>query len=189
MVWKLQIRAAAMNIKAFTQCLAAHGRAFNMPARAPYAKVLAQGRTVPFSIFGFELFRGFPQNKIKWVLFPIEYCHAFPRAQLIQRFARQFAIARKFAYRIVHITSRRLVCQSFGLKLANQTQHVRHIFRRTRFYCGRLNSQLGNVYMHRINHLVGECTDGDATLHSPFDDFVVNIRDIAHIGHPIPADF
>ena len=37
MMWKHQIRAAAMNIEIITEIFRTHRRAFNMPARTPFA--------------------------------------------------------------------------------------------------------------------------------------------------------
>ena len=41
--------------------------------------------------------------------------------------------------------------------------------------------------MHGRNHFVGQLADGNAALQGSFDDLVINVGDVADIGHAIPA--
>ena len=79
MVGKLQVSAAAVNVKALAQGLAAHGRALDVPA----GPALAIG-AVPLGVCGLALFGGFPEHKVQRVLLAIEHGHALAGTQLIE---------------------------------------------------------------------------------------------------------
>src|ERR1700674_4954420 len=74
MMRKLQIEAAAMNIERDAQQLHAHGRAFDVPARA----ALSPG-TVPFRFAGFG---PFPEREISRVALFLAYLDACAGFQL-----------------------------------------------------------------------------------------------------------
>ena len=67
-------------------------------------------------------------------------------------------------------------------------QHLRHVFSRARLQRGRLNVERADVLVHGCNHLVRQGADGDAAFNGAFDDFVVNIGDVAHIDDLVAAD-
>ena len=114
MVRKLQIGTARVNVKSVTQHLASHGRALNVPTRPAWAK-----GAVPFHFGGLRFFGTFPQHKVKRIVFAIEHRHTFTRMQFIKRFARQLAIARKLANRVIHIALRGAISQTFFFQGAN----------------------------------------------------------------------
>jgi hypothetical protein len=41
--------------------------------------------------------------------------------------------------------------------------------------------------VHGGDHLVGQRADGDAALQRPADDLVVDVGDVAHVGHAVAA--
>ena len=178
-VGKLEVGAAAVDVKSLAQSGAAHGRALDVPARSASAKF-----TRPFGVSRLFGLGGFPQHKVQRVFLAIQHCHAFAGAQLVQRLARQLAVASELAHRVIHITIAGAVGQALALQLADQGQHLRHIFGRAGFHRRWLNPQSANIGMHRGNHFVGELADSDAPLQSTLDDLVVNVGDVAHIGHP-----
>ena len=98
MVRELQVGAATMDVKVVAQRSTAHGRAFNMPARAPHAEVETQGRAVPFGIGGLCRLGRLPQYKVQRVALAVLHGHALAGTQLIERLARQLAIAVKLAH-------------------------------------------------------------------------------------------
>ena len=78
-VGKLQICAAAVDVKRVAKQFATHRGAFNVPARPPVAP-----RALPMRLFGFG---GFPQHKIQRVALKAVHFHALAGAQVVQRFA------------------------------------------------------------------------------------------------------
>ena len=97
-VRKLQISAAAMDVKRFAQQRASHGRAFDVPAGAPFAEAKPQSVAVPFDIFRFTFLGRLPQHKIQRIVFAVEHRHTLAGMQFVNGFARKFAVAREFAH-------------------------------------------------------------------------------------------
>ena len=104
-VRKLQVSATAVNIKRLAQRGAAHGRAFNVPARSAFAVVVAQTSAVPLGVFGFAFLGRLPQHEVQRIVLAFEHRHALAGAQFIQRFARQLAVASKLAHGVVHVAA------------------------------------------------------------------------------------
>ena len=181
-VGELQVRATTVDVKALAQHFAAHGRALDMPARTPLTK-----RALPFHIGRLVGLGRFPQHKVQRVVLAIGHSHALPRIQFIQRFARQLAVAGELAHGIVHIAIARLVGQAFLLQSANHAQHLGHVFGGTRLVGGAFNAQRIGILVQRVDHAIGQAADGFTVFHGALDDLVVNIRDIAHIGHTVAA--
>ena len=184
MVRKLQVSTATVDVKSFAQRGAAHGRAFDVPARAARAK-----GAVPLGFGRLALFGGFPQHKVERIFLAVLHRNAFTGAQLIQRFTRELAVARKLAHRVVHVAMGRAIGQALAFELADQRQHLRHVFGGARLKGGGLDAQGANVGVHGSDHFVGELADGDAPLQRPLDDLVINVGDVAHIGHAVAAAF
>ena len=202
---KLQVHSTAMNVKRLTEGLTAHGRAFNVPAGAATSVViwacltcptcptcLTTARTahaIPFGIFGLERLGRFPQHKVQRIALVVLYRNPLTRAQVIQRFARQLAIAGELAHCKIHVATGRLVGQALDLQPVDQVQHLGHVFGGARLHRRRLNAQPANVGAHDLNHFISERTDGDVALKRPLDDLVVNVGDVAHVGHTQAVDF
>ena len=109
--------------------------------------------------------------------------HALARTQFIERLARQLAVARKLAHRKVHVAVVGLVGQRLGLQPPDELEHLRHVFGGLGLDGRRLDAQGRDVLVHGPGHFGGELTDGDAPLDRPLDDLVVDVGDVAHIGH------
>ncbi|MNV52694.1 hypothetical protein D3C71_1448010 [compost metagenome] len=178
MVRELQIRPAAVDVKGFAQRGATHGRAFDVPARAARAKF-----AVPLGLGRLLGLGGLPQHKIERVFLAIEHSHAFAGAQLVQRLARELAVAVELAHGIVHIAVARTIGQALAFQLADEREHLRHVFGGAGLDRWRLDAQQADVLVHGHNHLVGELADGDAALQRALDDLVVDVGDVAHVGH------
>ena len=187
-VRKLQVRPPAMDVEGFSQRLAAHGRAFDMPAGPAFAVVITQRRAVPLGVFGLTFLGRLPQHEVQRVVLAFLHRHALTGAQLVKRLARQLAVTREFAHGIVHVAASTPISQPFFLEDADHGQHLRHIVGRTRLQRRRLDIEGANILVHGRNHLVGQRADGDAALDCPLDDLVVDIGDVAHIGDLVAAE-
>ena len=182
MVRKLQVGAAAMDVEAFTQQLAAHGRALDVPARAP----LAPG-TVPFDFFGLGRLGALPEHEVQRIGLAVIDGHAFAGLQLVERLARQLAVARKLAHREVHVAGAGLVGQAALLQPVYHAQHLRHIVGGARLEVRALYAQRIRILVQRIDHAVGQLAYGFAVFHRAADDLVFDVGDVAHVGHAQPA--
>ena len=175
---ELQVSTAAMNVKALAQQLAAHGRALNVPAGAAFTKL-----ALPFHIRRLIGLGGFPQHKVQRIMLAVSHCHALARVQLVQRLARQLAVAGELAHGVVHIAITRLIGQTLGLQSTNHAQHLRHVFGGAWLQRGAFNAQRIGILMQRVDHAISQAADGFAVFHRSLDDLVINIGDVAHIGH------
>ena len=181
-VGKLQVSATAVDVKALAQHLTAHGRALDVPAGAAFAKGAG-----PFHISRLFGLGGFPQHKVQRVMLTILHSHTLTGIELVQRLARELAVAGKLAYSKVHIAIACLVSQAFVLQRTNHLEHLRHVFGGTRLKGGALNTQGVGVLVQGIDHAIGQAANGFAVFHGALDDLVVNVRDVAHIGDAIAA--
>ena len=125
---------------------------------------------------------GLPQHKVQRVLLAVVHGHTLASTQLVQAFARQLAVALELAHGIVHVTIRGAIGQTTLLQAFDQAQHLRHVFGCPRLVRGRLDTQGRDVLVHGLGHLGGQLTNGDAALHRPPDDLVVDVGDVAHVG-------
>ena len=177
-VRELQIGAAAVDVEAFTQHLAAHGRAFDVPARTARAV-----GAVPLGLVGLAGLGRFPQHEVQRVVLAVEHGHALTGAQLVQRLARELAVAGKLAHGVVHVAAGRAVGQTLALQAFDQGQHLRHVLGGTRLVIGPGYAQGVGVLMQGGDHAFGQGTDGLAVVQRALDDLVVDVGDVAHIGH------
>ena len=184
MVGKLQIRPAAVDVKGLAQQLTRHGRAFDVPPGSPRPKGAG-----PFGFFGLLRFGALPQHKVQRVLLAVEHGDTLAGMQLVQRLARELAVARKFAHRKIHITIGHPVSQALAFELTNQAGHLRHKVGGTRFVLGPLDAQRIGVLVQGVNHALGQGPQGLAVVHRALDDFVVDVGDVAHIFDLVAAGF
>jgi hypothetical protein len=77
-----------VDVKALAQQLAAHGRAFDMPAGPAFAK-----RALPFHIGRLVGLGRLPQHKVQRIMLAVGHGHALAGVELVQRLARQLAVA------------------------------------------------------------------------------------------------
>ena len=184
MVRKLQICAATVDVKGLPQQLASHGRAFDVPPGSPRPKGAG-----PFGFFGLLRFGALPQHKVQRVLLAIEHRHTLAGMQLVQRLARQLAVAREFAHRKIHIAIGHPVGQALGFQLTNQARHLRHIVGGPGFMLGPLDAQGIGILVQGIDHALGQRAQGLAVIHCALDDLVVNVGDVAHVFDLVATDF
>jgi hypothetical protein len=111
---------------------------------------------------------------------------ALAGAQVVERLARELAVAGEAAHGVVHVTIARLVGQPLFLQQADHRQHLRHVLGGARLVGRTFDAERADVRVHGRSHLVGELANRDTTLDGAADDLVVDVRDVAHIGD-LPA--
>ncbi|CAM5223283.1 hypothetical protein CDEF62S_04092 [Castellaniella defragrans] len=177
---ELQVRAPAMDVERHAQQAAAHGRTFDMPARAPRAI-----GGIPARVGRFFGLRGLPEHEIQRILLARRHRHSLPGAQVVQRLARQLAVAGKLAHGEIHVAVGALIGQPLGRQGGDDLQHARHMLRGAGFGIGRLHPQGALVGMHGGDEEFGQRANRHAALHRAADDLVVDVGDVAHILHLI----
>ena len=168
-----------------SKCLAeqrlAHRRALDVPAR-PAGAVGAR----PLGVFGLARLRRLPQHEVERVLLAVEHGDALAGAQLVDRLARELAVAGELAHREVHVAAR--ACDSRG-PCASSVAIISSIcgtYSVARGSCvgGSMPSAVG-ILVQGGDHLLGERPDRDAALERALDDLVVDVGDVAHVGDAI----
>ncbi len=177
-----QVGAAAVDVEGVAQQRATHGRAFDVPAGTAQAV-----GAVPAGALGLARLGGFPQHEVERILLAAIDRHALAGLQLVERLARQLAVAGKLAHRVVDIAVVRRVGQALVLELADDVQHLRHVVGGARVVRGAFDAQGVEVAVHLGDHAVRQLPNGLAVLDRAADDLVLDIGDIAHEGDPVSA--
>ena len=126
-VGELQVCAATMDIKGFTQSGAAHGRALNMPTGAAWAEVMSKRGAVPHRVGRLTGFSGLPQSKVKRVMLVRLHRNPLTGTQFIQRFTGKLPVTGKLAHRKIHIPIVGPVRQTPLTQGADDLQHLGHV--------------------------------------------------------------
>ena len=174
-VRKLQVLAAAMDVEMVAQERAGHRRAFDMPAGTPLAPRARPRRLARL--------RMLPQHEIERVVLGLRYLDALARIEIVERFARKLAVARKIAHRVVDVTVRRHVSEPLLLQQTNDFLHLGDVFGRARLKIRLDYAQRSRILVHRGDETSGQCRHRFLVVCRALDDLVVDIRNIAHVSH------
>ena len=87
-VRELQVHAAAVDVEVLAEQRAAHRRALDVPAGAAGAE-----GAVPLGVVGLVGLGGLPQHEVERVVLAVEHRDALAGTQLVERLARQLAVA------------------------------------------------------------------------------------------------
>ncbi len=177
-VRELQIGAATVDVKGAAQGIGRHGRALDMPAGTPIPPGRGPGR---FAGLG-----RLPQGKIQGVALVLPRLHPRAHSELIDGLAGEAAIVGEAAHGIVDIAVGRRIGMAPGDELTNEPLHGPHMLRRPRFQVRRPAEEGRLVLVHGVDKTGGKGLDRLPALQGAADDLVVDIRDIAHIGHLQP---
>ena len=172
-VGKLQVLAAAVDVEVLAEQVRTHRRAFDVPARSAIAPRRSPERLARFRVF--------PQDEVEWVVLGPVDVDAFAGPQIINRLARELSVARKLAYRKVHVAGRRLVSQSVRLQPPDQFEHLRDVCRRPRFMIRFFHSQGGGVLVHAADEALRQFADAFLVVEGALDDLVVNIGNVPDV--------
>src|SRR5262245_43207478 len=145
---KLQILVAAVDVEVRPEQHRAHRRALDVPARPAAAERRLPG--------WFPFLRALPEDEIERVLLAGIDLDSFPRAQLVQRFARELAVARESAHRVVDVATDRAVRETAMLERVDHPDHLRDVAGGARLLIGLLDAELGCILVHEPDEEVGE---------------------------------
>ena len=149
-----------------------------MPARSAQAPGAA-----PLGLLRLVRLGRLPEHKVQRVVLAINHRYPLPSAQVIERFAAEAAVGREFAHRVVDITVGARVGQPLVDQPTDHRQHLRHVVGRARLSQGTLYAQRVRILVQRVDHAVGQGTDGLAIFDRAADDFVIDVGDVAHVAH------
>ena len=177
-VGKHQVGAAAVDVETLAQQCPRHRRALDVPAGPPPAP-----RAFPAGLRGV---RRFPQDKIHRIALVGRHLDAGAGDHVVGGAARQAAIVGERRHLEQHMAVRRI-----GFALRDQPldhrDHLADVFGRARLVGGRQAAQRRHVVLKPARRLLRHRVDGHAALLRPRDDLVVDVGDVAHIGHVIGA--
>ena len=177
MVWKDKIRPAAMDIKAFAQIFAAHGRAFDMPARPPFAPGAGPA--------DFAGFCRFPERKIQRVTLGLARCHARAALQVVDIAAGERAVFRQRTHVKIDVAA-----SGIGMAAVDDALHQRddiaNMLRHARMLVCRQHVQRSGVFKISGDIFFRQRFGVHAFLRGALDDLIVNIGKVLYKGH-IPA--
>ncbi len=148
-----------------------------MPAGAPGA-VGAR----PLGVLGLALLGRLPEHEVERILLAVEHGDALAGAQLVERLARELAVAGKAPHREVHVAAGGAVGEAVFLQPADHGEHGVDVLGGARLEGRRADADGGHVLVHRRGHLGGEPADRHAALDRAADDLVVDVGDVAHVG-------
>ena len=179
-VRELQVLAAAVDVEVLAEERLAHRRALDVPARAAEAV-----RARPLGVVGLALLGRLPHHEVERILLAVEDGDALAGAQLVDRLARELAVAGELANGEVDVAVRAPVAEALLLERRDHLQHLRHVLRRARLVRRPLEAERVGVLLQRLDVLLGEGADRDAALERAPDDLVVDVGDVAHVGDAI----
>ena len=181
-VGELQVHAAAVDVEVVAEQVRAHRRALDVPARAalaPRRRPLDLARLLDLGVL--------PQHEVERVVLVLRHVDALAGAQLVERLARQLAVAVELAHRVAHVAVGGDVGQALLLETRDQRLHLRHVVGGARLVVGAQHAERVGVLVHRGDEAVGELADALAVLLRAADDLVVDVGDVAHVDHVEPA--
>ena len=158
---------------------AAHRRALDVPARP--AGAVGAG---PLGIVGLVGLGRLPQHEVQRVVLAVEHGHALAGAQLVERLARQLAVARELAHREVDVAVVGAVGQALALRAcrSGRASAARSRWRAARAWAAAMPSAPMSRRMAAIISSVS-ARMRDAALQRALDDLVLDVGDVAHVGH------
>ena len=156
-----------------TQLLAVHCRTFNVPAWTARAPRRRPAR--------FALFRHLPQNEVHRVAFVVDHVNARACLQLVEILTRQHAICRIGRDVEHHVAVVRHISVTFGDQLFSEFNNFCDMVRRARLHIRAQNVQRIKIFVHFGDHAIHQRHKAFAIFIGAFDDFVVDIGNVAHI--------
>ncbi len=126
-----------------------------------------------------------PQHEVERILLRVVRGDAFARAQIFDRLARELAVARELAHRVVHVAVARLIRVAVRFERLDHAEHLRNEVGGARLEVGPRDAERVRVFMHRVDEAVGQRLDRLAVLDCATNDLVVDIGDVAHVGHVV----
>ncbi len=161
--------------KWFPEQRARHDRALDVPAGAALPP-----RGFPERL---ALLRRLPQHEVEGILLAGQHVHALAGAQVVQRLARELPVIRKLAHREIDVAARRAIGEAAVLERLDHLQHARDMLGCARLEIGLFDPERRVVLVHRRDEARGQRLDRLMVLLRALDDLVVDVGDVAHVGH------
>jgi hypothetical protein len=179
---ELQIGAAAVDVELPPEQVGRHRRALDMPARATAAE-----RRRPAHLLRLFRLGRLPQHEVEGIQFAAGHRHPLAGTQVVERLAAEAPVAGELAHGEDHVAVFGRVGVAVVLQALDHSQHLRHILGGARFGVGTCNAERRLVLMHRLDETAGQRRDRLAVLHGSTDDLVLDVGDVANVGHAIAA--
>ena len=176
-VRELQVGPAAVDVELPAQQLGGHGRALQVPARAPRTE-----GPLPAGLGRFLGLGSLPEHEVERIFLAGSHGHALAGTQVVERLAAQAAVAGKAPDPKERVPVATAVGVAVLFQQAHQIQHLRHVVGGTRLQVRALDAERGLVLMHGGNEAAGEAGERLAVLDGTTDDLVVDVGDVAHVG-------
>ena len=109
--------------------------------------------------------------------------YTLPRSQIVERFSGKFSIIREFVHSIIHIAVGCGVGKTLIYQGADHSDHFFHMLGSSRLAGGRHDTERRGIFLHRLDKTGGQRFDRLIVFLRAFDNFVVNVSDIAHISN------
>ena len=171
-----QILSAAMNVEINTEMLAAHGRAFDMPAGPAKSPGAVPARIIPE--------RRFPQHKIGRVFLVGGNLHAGAGNHLVAVPVGEAAIVIPGRHIEQHMTVF-LIGMTIGDQGRDDVDHLRDMFGRPRLDSRRQAAKVCGILAELGGGTFGQVADTFAVVAGAGVDLVFNVGDVPDIGHPV----
>jgi hypothetical protein len=97
----------------------------------------------------------FHKREVERIALGVGHRHTLAGAQVVERLARQLAVARKLAHREVDVAVLGRIGEPVGLEQFDDPEHLRDVIGGTRLQVGRLHPQRGEVLVHRADEALG----------------------------------
>ena len=173
MVREHQIRTAAVNVEMVAQLFAVHRGTFNVPARTPFAP---RGWPARFARLGH-----LPQHEVHRITLHVNHVHACTGLELVQILAGKRTVGWVRRHREHHVAVVRHIGVTALDQLLGDLNDFMNMVGRTRLAIRAQNIQGIKILVHFGDHAIHQRDKAFAIFISTFNDFVVDVGDVAHI--------
>ena len=172
-----QVRPAAVDIEGVAQAAGRHRGALDMPART----ARAPGRRPA----GLARLGGLPQHEVERVFLGLFHFHARAGLHVIELTVVELAVALETTHTVVDITVAGRVGKALVDQRLGHRDDIADVRGRPWLAIRPQDTQTPLVFVHRLDHALGQRLEGFAILIGSLEDLVVDIGNVAHIGDVI----
>ncbi len=176
-VGKDEVLPSAVDVEGLPQQGHAHGGTLDMPPGPPFAPGAVPGR--------FTRLARLPEGEVEGIPLPFIHGNPRPRLEFVDVLLREFPVLRKLGDGEIDVAVH-LIGNPLCLQLLYEANDLGDVFRRTRLVGGTEDAQGIGILVEVGNVLLRELLSGDPPLIGPFDDLVVHVGEVTHIGHVEP---
>jgi len=167
-----------MDIEGVAEIFSTHRRALDMPARSARTPGAVPGR--------FARLRPLPQDEVHRVSFLLVDRNPRPGLHVVEVAVGELAVPGKAVDRIIDVVAR-LVGHALGDQFGDEADHLGDVLGGLRFQVGSVDAESVHVDIELVDEAIGEFCGGGVLFGRPVDDLVVDVGEVADIGHPQAA--